>query len=98
MPLSRACRLNTIPHERSTRQYFYRDAVSGVLTALAAGETRMVARWGAPAACALVPRSGPAAWAAPIRTWGVAGGGWGPSCATPPGNPPPSPHRQVHHP
>lgn len=37
-------RLNTIPHERSTRQYFYRDAVSGVLTALAAGETRMVAR------------------------------------------------------
>ncbi len=40
------CRLNTIPHERSTRQYFYRDTVSGVLSAVAAGETRMVARWG----------------------------------------------------
>ncbi|KAL4425639.1 hypothetical protein ABPG75_009655 [Micractinium tetrahymenae] len=39
-----ACRLNTIPHERSTRQYFYRDLVAAVLKTVAAGEKRMVAR------------------------------------------------------
>lgn len=37
-------RLNTIPHERSTRQWFYRDLVAGVMAAVGAGETRMVAK------------------------------------------------------
>ena len=37
-------RLNTIPHERSTRQHFYREIVAAVMKATAAGETRVVAR------------------------------------------------------
>ena len=37
-------RLNTIPHERSTRQHFYRETVAAVMKATAAGETRVAAR------------------------------------------------------
>ncbi|PSC75462.1 adenylate kinase [Micractinium conductrix] len=37
-------RLNTIPHSRETRQYFYRDLKEGVMAAVAAGELRMIAR------------------------------------------------------
>ena len=43
-------RLNTIPHERSTRQHFYREIVEAVMKATAAGETRIVARHAAHAA------------------------------------------------
>lgn len=37
-------RLNTIPHDREVRQWFYRDLTAGVMAALAAGETRVLAR------------------------------------------------------
>lgn len=37
-------RLNTIPHERSTRQWFYKDGVEGIRKAVAAGEIRVAAR------------------------------------------------------
>lgn len=37
-------RLNTIPHERTTRQHFYTDATQAVEKALAAGQTRVTVR------------------------------------------------------
>jgi hypothetical protein len=37
-------RLNTIPHERTTRQFFYQQTTAGILKAVAAGETRISAR------------------------------------------------------
>ena len=39
-------RLNTSPHERSTRQHFYHDVTAAVDKAIAAGETRIIARCG----------------------------------------------------
>lgn len=38
-------RLNTIPHERTTRQHFYREATTAIKRAIDAGETRVLARW-----------------------------------------------------
>lgn len=37
-------RLNTIPHERTTRQHFYREATTAIKRAIDAGETRVLAR------------------------------------------------------
>ncbi len=37
-------RLNTIPHERTTRQHFYRETTEAIKKAIYAGETRMLAR------------------------------------------------------
>ncbi len=39
--------LNTIPHARETRRWFYSDLTAGVMRALEAGETRVIARCGA---------------------------------------------------
>lgn len=36
--------LNTIPHARETRKWFYSDLTSAVMRALEAGETRVIAR------------------------------------------------------
>jgi hypothetical protein len=62
-PAAIPTRLNTIPHERSTRQHFYREVVAGVQKALAAGETRVVARCVAiQSEGQLLPRAAPAPW------------------------------------